>query len=63
MPLKGIVDLICPRWFPTGSEEPADASAKGLLIKLAAGERLIPIHTVSNGLRLGVNIDHVATLR
>jgi pyridoxine 5-phosphate synthase len=33
------------------------------LIKLAAGWRLIPIHSVTSGLRLGVNIDHVATLR
>ncbi len=31
--------------------------------KLARLKRLIPIHTVTNGLRLGVNIDHVATLR
>jgi pyridoxine 5-phosphate synthase len=32
-------------------------------IKLAGAGGLIPIHTVTNGLRLGVNIDHVATLR
>src|SRR3989440_12276377 len=30
---------------------------------LAAMTRLHPIPTVTNGLRLGVNIDHVATLR
>ena len=31
--------------------------------KLARGSRVEPIHTVTNGLQLGVNIDHVATVR
>src|SRR5947209_3837401 len=33
------------------------------MVKLAAMTRLYPIHSVTSGLRLGVNIDHVATLR